>query len=365
MNTRRLSSIAFASALGTLGIVLACCTGGTDGGEEDFSGGQFVGSDANTGSLQINVLSTDMSVSQTSGFGVAVKNAQGGPVGGIKVSCDSEKGVAILEPASGGELTDSSGNMSGVIGCAAPGSYQLACRLPVGANKRQLVDIKCRGPIPTGFTGFPGAGGGGLGGGSDTSDSGGVGGTDTDGVRISSMSFDDFAVGFDATATNFSIDTLQAVCTVDEGDGTQTPPPTPVITLEGFFDTILRVRVINNTNQAIQFSQMRYTVLNGGSDGSGSGGADFDSDSVTFVGQAVAVGGGGGTGDLSMLAIQAVPGTSTLEKRFVGASANIATNAGFKTVQVTLFGENDSGDDIQVSASMTLDFAPFNRCPAS
>lgn len=371
MNTRRLSSVAFASALGTLGIVLACCSGGTDGGGEDFSGGQFVGSDSATGSIQVKVLNADMSVSETSGFGVSVKNSLGGPVSGMKISCDSEKGVAILEPASGVETTSSSGDISGVIGCAAPGSYQLACRLPVGANKRQLIDIKCRGPIPTGFTGFPGAGGGGLGGGSDTSDSGGVGGTDTDGIRISNISFDDASVGFDATATNFSIDTKQKVCTADTGDGTQTPPPTPVVTLEQFFDTILRARVINNTNQAIQFNQMRYTVLNGGSDGSGTGGGDFESDSVSFVGQAVAIDGGGGQGDLSMLAIQAVPGSSVtigpltiplLEKRFVGASANIDTGAGFKTVEITLIGSNDSGDDIQVSASMTLDFAPFDRC---
>ncbi|MBN8550139.1 MAG: hypothetical protein J0M12_12550 [Deltaproteobacteria bacterium] len=368
MNTRRLSSIAFASALGTLGVALACCSGGTGNNDTDFSGGQFVGSGSATGSITINVLDSDLGVSETSGFGVSVKNAQGGPVAGIKVSCDSEKGVAILEPTTGGEITSSSGDISGVIGCAAPGSYQLACRLPVGANKRQLVDIKCRGPIPTGFTGFPDAAGGGLGGGSDDSDSGGVGGTDTDGIRIANLYFDDFNTGFEATGTNFSIDTQQKICTRDDGDGTQTPPPTPVITLESFFDTVLRAHVINNTNQAIQFTQMRYTVLDGGSGtGNGTDPGNFSSSSVTFVGQATAVEGGGGEGDLSMLAIQAVPGATigpvtVLEKRFVGASENIDTGAGFMTMQVTLFGTNDIGDDIQVSASMTLDFAPFDRC---
>lgn len=365
MNTRRLSSIAFASALGTLGVVLACCSGGTDGGEADFSGGQFVGSDAATGSLALKVLSSDMSVSETSGFGVTVLNSRGQGVSGIKVSCDSEAGVAILEPASGSETTDSTGGVSGVIGCAAPGSYQLACRLPVGSNKRQLIDVKCRGPIPTGFTGFPGAGGGGLGGGSDTSDSGGVGGT-TDGVRLTALSFADDGSAPNADAVNFSIDTNQRVCTLTQ-DTTTTPTPTPVITVENFFDTVLTVKVVNNTNQAIQFTSMSYRVLSAGA--LANSGSNFQSDTVSFVGEANAVEGGGGEGTLTMLAFQAVAGTTAapnggllLEKRFVGASTNIPSDFGFKSVEVTIRGTNDLGDAVVVTGTLTLDFAPFNRC---
>ncbi len=362
MNNRKLGSIAFASALGTIGLVLACCTGSTDGGEADFSGGQFVGSDANTGSMALNVLDADMSVADTSGFGVSVRDTQGRPVSGMKVSCDSEAGVAILEPASGSETTSSSGDISGVIGCAAPGSYQLACRLSVGSNKRKLVDVKCRGPIPTGFTGFPGAGGGGLGGGSDTSDSGGVGGTDTDGIRITNAYFDDAGTGGSSSSSNFSIDTKQRVCTTQTGDaGAGTPTPTPVITLEPFFDTVLNVRVVNNTNQAVKFNQMNYTV------------DSTEYGPVSFIGEATAVEGGGGEGELRMLAFQAVTGsqnttnipfddTSLLEKRFVGAGSNVTVGTGFKSVRITLTGTNDSGDTVNISASVTLNFAPFNRC---
>lgn len=357
MKTRRLGSIAFATALGTLGLVLACCTGSTDGGEQDFSGGQFVGSDANTGSMLLTVVDNDMSVSETSGFGIAVRDVQGRPVSGIKVSCDSEAGVAILEPTSGSETSDSGGNVSGVIGCAAPGSYQLACRLSVGTNKRQLVDVKCRGPVPTGFTGFPGAAGGTLGGGSDTSDSGGVGGSDTDGVRLTRLVFNDAGSG-DIDSINFAIDTDQDLCTLEQpAVDPGTPTPTPRTVFEPFFDTSLLVRVINNTNQAIQFSSMSYRVLNAGS--LANNGSDFVSDTVSFIGESNAVEGGGGSGDFAMLVFNASGG----QKFLVGSSTAIPSSLGFKTVEVTLTGTNDLGDTITVSGSITLDFANFDRCP--
>ena len=360
MNNKKLSSIVFATALGSLAIALACCSGGTDGGtaaEEDFSDGQFVGSDGSTGTITVNVLDRDMSVGETSGFGVAVKNSAGNGVGGMKVFCDSEQGVAILEPTSGHETTNSHGDISGVIGCAAPGSYQFACRLPVGVNKRQLVDIVCRGPVPDGFTGFPNAAGGGLGGGSDTSDSGGIGGSDTDGVRTTTLLFVDDGSNADIGSSNFSIDVSQGICTAESGSvGAGTPTPTPVITVEPFFDTVLKVRVVNNTNQTVRFSSMKYTVVSAGV--LANSGSDFVSDTVSFIGEANAIEGGGGEGTFTMLAINATSGA----KRFVGSSTDIPSNYGFKTVRVTVIGTNDNGDDIQATASQTLDFSDFNRC---
>lgn len=354
MKNRRLSSIAFASALGTLGVVLACCTGGTDGsGDEDFSGGQFVGSDSTTGRMVVNVLDTDMSVSDTSGFGVAVTNSLGQPVSGIKVSCDSEEGIAILEPTNGGEITDGAGNISGVIGCAAPGSYQFACRLPVGTNKRQLVTVICRGPVPTGFTGFEGAAGGGLGGGTDDSDSGGVGGSDS-AVRITNLGFADDGSAPSADLVNFAIDVSQGICDPEQvGAGT----PTPIPDAEPFFDTTLGVKVINNGNQTVRFSSMTYRVVDiGGS--IANNGSDFVSDSIAILGEAGAIAGGGGEGELIMLAFNATGGG----KQFFGSSTDIPSSTGFKEVRVTLNGTNDSGENIQATASITLDFGNFDRC---
>ena len=100
----------------------------------------------------------------------------------------------------------------------------------------------------------------------------------------------------------------------------------------------------------------------------------FTSDPVAFIGEATAVEGGGGEGELRMLAFQAVTGTqsttsvpfddtSLLEKRFVGAGSNVDVDAGFQAVAITLTGTNDSGDTVNVSASVTLNFAQFSRCP--
>lgn len=154
----------------------AGCMGGqgsTDGGSGDdhgMSDDTFVSDDDTTGTIRVGVEDSTMEVGNTSTFTVRVANAQQQPVANINVACDSEEGVAILEPQRGFELTNSDGVMSGVIGCAAPGSFQLVCRLAVGANRRAFVSVRCTGDVPSGFGGFPGAAGGGLGGGSQTTE---------------------------------------------------------------------------------------------------------------------------------------------------------------------------------------------------
>jgi hypothetical protein len=146
---------------------LCACSGGgdTDGGsgaDQLYLGDQYVADDS-AGTISLSVDSTSIPVAGTSNFSVAVRDAQGAPVPGLKIACDSEAGVAVIEPATGLEITSSSGSISGVIGCELPGSFQFACRLPIGANKRKMVTIKCTGTVPAGFSGFAGAGGGGLG----------------------------------------------------------------------------------------------------------------------------------------------------------------------------------------------------------
>jgi hypothetical protein len=151
---------------------LAGCLGGqgsTDGGsgaDGDFQDDIFVSDESTTGGMRLEIAESSIAVGDTSEFLVFVRDEQQQPVPNINVICDSEGGVAILEPSTGYALTNGRGAMSGVIGCEAPGSFQLVCRLSVGANRRQFASVRCTGDTPSDFEGFPGAGGGGLGGGS-------------------------------------------------------------------------------------------------------------------------------------------------------------------------------------------------------
>ena len=105
-------STVFVAALGSVALALACCSGGTDGENAGGASNEdFVSNDSTTGKIVVNVLDKDMSVADTSGFGIKVTDAQGRGVPNIRIACDSEEGVAILEPQSGTELTNSNGDM--------------------------------------------------------------------------------------------------------------------------------------------------------------------------------------------------------------------------------------------------------------
>ena len=105
------------------GMVVGC--GGTGGGGSEQGG---PGQDpyvppANLGTIAVNVNNKDLDVSDTSGFSVVVRDSNGNGIPLTRISCDSEEGVAIIEPSKGSEITDASGAMSGTLGCEKPGSY--------------------------------------------------------------------------------------------------------------------------------------------------------------------------------------------------------------------------------------------------
>jgi hypothetical protein len=189
-------------------LALSGCLGGqgsTDGGsgaDGNFRDDVFVSDEMTTGGMSIEIENASIPVGDTSSFFVSVKNARQQPVSNINVVCDSEQGLAIIEPSSGYELTNSEGVLSGVIGCAAPGSLQLVCRLSVGANRRQFASVRCTGDVPSGFQGFPGAGGGGLGGGVQTNDDGDA--------RINSADFPEQDDLSSSATENGSIDIVQS-----------------------------------------------------------------------------------------------------------------------------------------------------------
>lgn len=316
-----------------LPFVFAACNGGkTSGGGDSGKEGQFVSTDSTSGTIALSVKSTSLPIGGTAGFFATVKDVNGAPVNGLRIACDSEVGLALIEPTTGFELTDGFGNMSGVVGCEAPGSFQLACRLPVGGNKRQFATIICTGDVPSDFTGFPGAGGGGLGGGVDTTDS-----QDDDfSVRISGINFYDSG---NTTSATTSIDTSQGTC------GTSDPEP--------FFDSMVGFELVNNTSSVVRIESFTYTVAN--FDGAGN---SYTSSRIFFLGEAKSVDPNGGATEVVGLFIEATSGGA---KRFFGRSDTI-TSLGFKNITFNVRGITSAGETVNITATAAVSFNSFNRC---
>ena len=337
---RRLTAGSVVACLAILG---ACSGGDTDGGKAGdvgFEDGVFV-SDANTtGTITVEVVEPEMQIGDTSGFFVHVRNANGEPVRNIQVACDSERGVAIIEPLRGFELTDDSGSMSGRIGCERPGSFQFLCRLTTGANRRDFVGVKCRGDVPAGFQGFPGAAGGGLGGGVQVNDDGEV--------RIVDIGFDDDGeLSVEDPTVDVSVDITQIADCDAETDGNQ---------IEPFFDTYLNVKVENNRTEKVRFTSLQYTIRNVNAQGS-----DFSSRPLSLVRES------GSTldanGDVKNIIVPIFKATGG--DKYVADSTRLGpkiTEVGLRTVQIELQGETASGDPITVEAATTVSLGNFNRC---
>lgn len=326
--------------LGWLVVALGLCACNSsktsESGESDLDS-PFVASDDATGTITLTAYTNPLAVGSTGKFRVTVLDMNGDPVPQIDVSCDSEKEIAIVEPTLGHELTDAWGNMSGVYGCVAEGSFQLACRLPLGANKRDFVTIVCQGTAPPDFQGWPDAAGGTLGGGVDTSDQEGEG---EFGIRITSLSFED-----GPNDNTFSIDVVQDVC-----DATATP-----VDYEFFTDTIVTFRVVNNSNQIVRFSRYSYVVSNF----DGAGNKHF-SPSLSLIGEAeVSLDANGGEGEFSAVFMDANGGG----KRYFGRTENVSGGGiGFKNIKFTLNGKNSSNDDVKAVASTSLSMDNFDNC---
>lgn len=340
MTVTRIASVGLALSC-FLGLS-ACSSGSTDGGaagEENFAGEPFSGE---TGSISLRVMEDPLKVASTTGFIAEVRDASNSPVPHIRVTCDSEQGVAIIEPSSGSEITDTWGAVSGRIGCAAPGSYQFACRLPVGANKRAFVTVHCTGAIPTGFEGFPGSGGGTLGGGSgDPTDAGPGGENVARGVRVTAVGFVD-----DGSTSGALIDISRNLCGEDDPATIEDER-----THEPFFNTILVVDVTNNTNSTVTFNSYDYVATDA------NGAVIASSSNVSLTG-AFEVAPNGGSAQIQSLFGNIAGGGDI--KVFVNTDVPM-TNT-FVTVNVTLNGVTDDGTQFSVSRRTGVNMAPFDRC---
>ncbi len=143
--------------------------GNTDGGQGANDAGigeQFVSDGGAGATLRIDVLGS-LVTTGTVDFIVTLLDPTGAPIPFIRIFCESEAGIAILEPSRNGvafESTAANGIMSGVLGGVTPGSYLLECRAEEGFNLIDRESIVITGDVPPGFDGFPGAAGGNLGG---------------------------------------------------------------------------------------------------------------------------------------------------------------------------------------------------------
>lgn len=338
----------------SLGMIAGCSGGGdTDGGkaaDEDFHGTQFVPDESNSGSIDLIVEEAEFNVSEIVGFRVRVVDRNGTAVPGLRLACDSEQGVAIIEPTTGHEITDEFGQISGKIGCAASGSYQFMCRLPVGGNFRDAVTIRCGGDTPIGFDGFEGAGGGGLGGGLQGDEDGGAGGTNTDGIRVVKLTPLDVN-----NEESPQIDTVQDICTPDDPTTTANE-----LVVEPFTDGRIKFAIENNTNAIVRFTSLRYFVPD-----ITASGTDFTSDRINFVSEIV-VDANGGSAETTVLAfpVEAGFGSSGGDLFFYGRTTEIG-QIGFRNVKVTFFGTGALGEDVQVSATTVMSFNNYNLCSSS
>ena len=318
-------------------MLVACSGGHTSGGDSDYEEETFSGD--SIGRIEVKLSSDEIPVGVTTEFQATVYDSLGQPVPNIRIACDSEEGVAIIEPTTGSSLAGQRGAISGLIGCERPGSFQFGCRLPVGGDKRQFVGVRCTGDVPQGFEGFDGAAGGGLGGGVVGPDAGGPGADDNLQVRILSLTLDTNDDSAAEGDTVFQIDTANSlIC----GEGSN-------LDFENFGDDYMVFKVINDSPLPVRFSGYSYQV----EDGLG-GGIDAQSP-IIRVGTNNEVKPGQEV-EFSALFANAIGG----RKYFVSDTLPAAN--GFKNVLVTLKGTASDGAEITASAYLNISFDNFKVC---
>ncbi len=328
------------SLLVTLGIaafgvagVLAGCSGGDTGPDNSDAGTRdgYVSDGGSGATLTIRLAddSDELNVADTKGFYVEALDPRGAPLEYIRIFCESERGIAIIEPSANGiafEHTGPDGLMSGKLGGLLPGSFLLECRAPEGYGLIARARLHVRGTVPADFGGFPGAAGGNLGGGVIVNDN------NADQASILSVLFTD--AGGESPAGPF--DVLPVSPTDCDGDATTLDP-------ELFTDVNYAITINNTFNQPITIDSVEF--LTGGAAGASSGElgvvATIPADSEgTFQGLYVTF------NETS----QVFTGTST------------AVTIGTFPVTITVNATTASGDEIEITDTVTVSFRNVNNC---
>lgn len=342
----------YAVTLAGAGIIgFGGCQGNTDGGsaaDPDYRDEVFVGDETSTGSIRVVLNESHIRVGDTSGFKAYVTDSKGQPIPNTRVICDTEQGVALIEPTTGYELTNSDGVMSGAVGCVTPGSYQMVCRLSIGANRRQFVSVSCTGDIPSGFTGFPGAGGGGLGGGRQTSENGDI--------SITEAGLDDDGnLGSSGVSPDASVDIFQSV----DCDST-----TPELDVEPFYDTYAVFNVENNLEERVTLMYLDCAVT--GVDGTNNT-ANCGPIRFTRASDASIEANNGST-YIQVPVFKGFQGGKYVGSPTDGTGTRISQqgiyNIAFKLYYQRASDEGVDSDDLPyITANTTASFSNINRCP--
>lgn len=247
---RTLAGIMVLGAVASIGAMIGC-NGNTGTGNDDPGQGVYVSDGGAGATLTITLPQAkdgkEIAVTETTGFLVDLKDAKGVGIPDTRIFCESEKGIAIIEPSSGGvafESTNADGRMSGVIGGLLPGSFMMECRAPEGFNLVARVHVKITGEVPADFQGWPGAAGGNLGGGViiDQTPS-----PENNGLRATSIQFVE-----NGGLNSGVIDNHQEICTPASGSTSSVR--------EKIYDPDWYLTLKNDNNQLIFVRSVQVTL---------------------------------------------------------------------------------------------------------
>ena len=294
------------------------------------SGG--IGGNGSTGKVQITLNDTTIATGDEVGFRVRLTDANGAPVSFVRMFCESERGIAIIEPSANGvafESTDENGEFSGRLGGISPGSYLIECRAQQGFNVVDRTTLIVTGDVPQGFTGWSGAAGGNLGGGSVTDPN------DTERVRITR------AVYQQSGADTLSIDT-------DRNCNCAGASPVTAIDPEPFTGARVAITIQNETNG-------EYRVTSASVSGLATSGTLSFTDSTTVIPA-------NSSGTLT-LAVANASGRCTITGSAISSSPTLspALNTGNVQTSIRVTGTTTTGA-VSATASVVVGVGDFDNC---
>lgn len=339
--TQLRNSFILAMACLTAGYVGCGSTGGGQG-KNDAGLGSHPISDGGFGaklSITLDDGTNEIETAGQKGFLVTATDPNGLPLAQRRVFCESEKGLAIIEPSSGGvafEHTNLDGKMSGVLGGVTPGSFMLECRLEEGFNLIARKHFRISGAVPPGFNGFIGAAGGNLGGGVIVPNPNAQVG-DVETIEIG------FSVLGEAAEINPGLIDLSGDTDCSNDGSTTTDDVEPY----GFDQTVIHLK--NPLSEAVTVDEVVVTINNA-----------TDPEATLGVSTVVPA----LTDDQEIaIAFSDFPNSNGI--KFLAGLPGVAANqfiAGTYNVTFTVNGETASGEDFSTSASTAVTFAHIDRC---
>ena len=356
----KLRSISYASIMLLLGITastaIISCTGDTDGGsgaDNALKADPFVDNGGAGAHLTLDIESdgNEVGIGEKVAFRVRATDAQGAPLQFVRILCNTEKGVAIVEPSSNGtsvEATNVNGYMSGFIGGIAPGSYLMECRAQNGFNLLDQKTVRVTGTVPAGFQGFPGAAGGTLGGGTTVDVTPDV--NDGNGVRIIAVSVTDVSgsTGVSAGPLDIQQTGCQSVGSTTTNGGVTIVTP-GACTIEPFVFNTYKLTLKNDTNENVFVNTVEVRV-NGRT-------------VVSAQGTPVEIGKAGGTATVQGI-LTTGTNCSTSKCYNTGGGISLPIAVGSRNHQFIVTGESEAGNSFEISRSAAIQFDFVNNCAA-